>query len=244
MIYCKEPNIIQSSIPGEDELTVAENCNCNMKLFKPVCLRENTSEQRDIFFQSACLAGCTEFNKDSEIYYNCSQVTNSYIRSNSSSSYEAYFENGLCSTGNCNTRLIISYACIFFLMFMNALTFLPYLKATIGCIGSEEMNPIGLGMKQFFMNAFGTIPGPILFGSVIDLTCKYWHTDETNQRVCKMYDNQNFAFYFGLLGVGFKSVCFVLVILSIILLNRQEKKQKLPTITKSNGIDLGANGTH
>lgn len=108
-------------------------------------------------------------------------------------------------------------------MFLNALTFLPYLKCTIGCIDSREMNSIGLGFKQFFMNAFGTIPGPILFGTVIDSTCKYWHNDLKDQRVCKIYNNQQFAFAFGMLGVGFKSVCFILVILSIIFLKRGKK---------------------
>ena len=49
------------------------------------------------------------------------------------------------------------------------------------------MNTIVLGLKQFFMNAFGTIPGPILFGTVIDATCSYWHTDSQNQSVCKIY---------------------------------------------------------
>jgi hypothetical protein len=106
---------------------------------------------------------------------------------------------------------------------MNALTFLPFLKVTIGCIEAKEMNSIGLGLKQFFMNALGTIPGPILFGSVIDMTCTYWHMDQNNQRVCKIYDNKGFAFNFGLLGVGFKTACLLLVILSLFLTSRNKK---------------------
>lgn len=138
----------------------------------------------------------------------------------------SYFTNGLCATnGSCSLKLIISFTCIALLMFLNALTFLPYLKVTIGCIDSREMNSIGLGFKQFFMNAFGTIPGPILFGTVIDSTCKYWHTDLKNQRVCKIYNNQQFAFAFGMLGIGFKSVCFFLVILSILFLKRAKGKK-------------------
>jgi hypothetical protein len=113
------------------------------------------------------------------------------------------------------------------LMFLNALTFLPYLKVTIGCIDAKEMNSIGLGIKQFFMNAFGTIPGPILFGTVIDSTCTYWHTDQTGQSVCKLYDNKSFALGFGMLGIGFKMVCFTLVILSIMIVRTKATKTAL-----------------
>lgn len=211
MIYCREPNMI-SSDPRfrRDDFQASTQCLCNPKIFKPVCL----ADSQDVFFQSACLAGCQQFDKSNETYYECSQVGGG-----------DYFTNGLCGTnGSCSLKLIISFACIALLMFLNALSFLPYLKCTIGCIDSRDMNSIGLGFKQFFMNAFGTIPGPILFGTVIDSTCKYWHNDLKDQRVCKMYNNEQFAFAFGLLGVGFKSVCLLLVVLSIILLKRDKRR--------------------
>lgn len=226
MLYCKEPNIVSNNdyeIPGletTNQFSVAENCNCNKKIFKPVCLKNSN----DIFFQSACLAGCFNFDKKTESYSNCTQVVNSVKRDESTYNY---FVNGLCpKDSNCNHRLIVSYLCIFLLMLMNALIFLPYLKVTIGCINSQEMNSIGLGMKQFFMNAFGTIPGPILFGWIIDSTCIYWHTDQNEQSVCKIYNNKRFAFLFGLLGVGFKTVCFILIILSLIFLKRQNNLKR------------------
>jgi hypothetical protein len=137
--------------------SMAQNCNCNKKIFKPVCLKDSN----DVFFQSACLAGCSEFDKSTEIYSNCTQGLNT-LTTSIENSKSNYFINGLCPTESCNLRLIISYSCIFFLMFLNALTFLPYLKVTIGVIDNKEMNSIGLGIKQFFMNGFGTIPGPIL----------------------------------------------------------------------------------
>ena len=206
MIYCKEPNMvsIENTQLLDNGFSVAQDCYCNKKMFKPVCLKGSN----DTFFQSACLAGCFHFDKDTETYSNCTQVPSTFYNSTTS-----YFDNGLCPTdSSCTTRLVVSYLCIFLLMFANALTFLPFLKAAIGCIDSEEMNAIGLGIKQFFMNAFGTIPGPILFGSVIDMTCMYWHEDMNDQSVCKLYNNKKFAFGFGALGVGFKIVCFILIL--------------------------------
>lgn len=215
MIFCKEPNIvsIEKSLNFDDAYTIAEDCNCNKKMFKPVCLKGSN----DTFFQTACLAGCFSFDTEKEVYTNCTQVPTTFTEPKTS-----YFINGLCPTdSSCSFRLVVSYVCIFLLMLMNALTFLPFLKATIGCIDNEEMNSIGLGFKQFFMNAFGTVPGPIIFGSVIDSTCIYWHDDVNDQSVCKLYNNEKFAFGFGILGVGFKTLCFILIFLSI----RFAKKQ-------------------
>ena len=161
MIHCKEPNMIPNAVQLSNNLhdpstnyTLSENCNCNRKIFKPVCLKNS----EDIFFQSACLAGCSEFDKNTDIYSNCTQEMGTYVGLNESSAEQVnYFINGLCPTSGCTLRLVVSYMCIFFLMLLNALTFLPYLKVTIGSIDNKEMNPIGLGMKQFFMNGFGKL---------------------------------------------------------------------------------------
>lgn len=233
MIYCKEPNMIPNLSASQDlslmtsnsskNYEIAENCNCNRKIFKPVCLKQS----EDIFFQTACLAGCTDFDREKDQFMKCTQEMDTFnLIDQDNSTYSNYFTSGLCPTRDCDFKLVISYMCIFFLMFLNALVFLPYLKVTIGSIDSKEMNPIGLGMKQFFMNGFGTIPGPILFGTVIDSTCTYWHTDQNDQRVCKIYNNQQFAFGFGILGVGFKTLCFILVIVSMVVLKKQKIAKK------------------
>ncbi len=226
IVYCKEPTLIsqRSELSVNSKFSVADNCDCNSKIFKPICLKESD----DSFFQSACLAGCSAYDPINEHFYNCTQApstfqfeTNHYDNSTRPINF---FRDGLCETEGCMFRLVVSYSCIALLMFLNALTFLPYLKVTIGCINEKEMNSLGLGIKQFFMTAFGTIPGPILFGSVIDSTCTYWHTDLSNQSVCKMYDNKNFALGMGLLGIGFKFICFVLVILSYFMLKKNKSR--------------------
>ena len=238
MIHCKEANMItdrfgtpqlqqqqqqQQHKQNLSDYSLATDCNCNMKIFKPVCL----TNSNDVFFQSACLAGCSEFDKHTDIYSNCTQVPTTYP---SSSPAAAHFINGLCPTNDCDMRLVVSYACIFFLMLLNALTFLPYLKVTIGVINDKHMNSIGLGLKQFSMNALGTIPGPIIFGSVIDSTCTYWHNDLNNQRVCKIYNNEQFAHAFGLLGIGFKAVCLVFVIVCLVMLRKQRRDNQTPAL--------------
>lgn len=160
VIYCKESLLITPGdlkIDDKTPFNVSNNCGCDPKIFKPVCLQDSD----DTFFQSACLAGCIAYDSQSQHYFNCTQVPSTIVSDNYTSSF---FSNGLCETDSCFTKLIISYVCIAMLMFLNALVFLPYLKVTIGCIGDKELNSVGLGIKQFLMTAFGTIPGPIIFG--------------------------------------------------------------------------------
>jgi hypothetical protein len=230
IVYCKEPTLISrrtTFVPDNLPFNVSDNCDCNAKIFKPVCLINSD----DTFFQSACLAGCSVYDSTTERFFNCTQAPQTFFYNASqplaasSSSHGDYFANGLCETDDCTFRLVISYASIGLLMFLNALTFLPYLKVTIGCINEKEMNSLGLGIKQFFMTAFGTIPGPIMFGAVIDSQCTYWHTDLSDQSVCKMYDNRGFALGMGLMGMGFKFICFLLVILSYFLIKNSKARR-------------------
>ena len=229
LIHCEESTLISSTFQAYSLTSnrstcysTASDCGCDLKIFKPVCL----SGSRDIYFQSPCLAGCQSLTSNSAqfVYSNCTQNNCDNYFDSSAKQDASYFVDGLCPSDSCGTRLLFSYGCIFLLMLMNALLFLPYLKVTIGSVDSPEMNTIVLGLKQFFMNAFGTIPGPILFGSVIDTTCSYWHTDSHGQHVCKMYNNRNFALGFGLLGMGFKAVCFVLIILSLVFSTAKRRR--------------------
>jgi hypothetical protein len=75
MIYCKEPNMISEQVVvGQSNYSTTQNCNCNKRIFKPVCL----SKSDDVFFQSACLAGCSVFEKSSDTYSNCTQEMGTY----------------------------------------------------------------------------------------------------------------------------------------------------------------------
>ena len=109
-------------------------------------------------------------------------------------------------------------------MFFTAIVYVPYIKVTIGCVkDTPEMNAIALGLKQLAMTGIGTIPGPIIFGTFIDLTCKYWYTDCLNQRVCKIYSNRNFSYTFGALGIGFKFICWLCVFISFLSFRLKKK---------------------
>lgn len=41
----------------------------------------------------------------------------------------------------------------------------------------------------------GSVPGPIVFGALIDQTCLIWEYDCDGAGTCWMYDNKQFAYY-------------------------------------------------
>ena len=60
---------------------------------------------------------------------------------------------------------------------------------------SRTIRNSALTYIQFTVSHFfsGSIPGPILFGKLIDITCKLWQTKCNEQGSCFFYDNQNMS---------------------------------------------------
>ncbi len=222
--FCSRYN---STVEQQNCFQTSPNCNCDPKIFKPVCL----NGANDIYFQSPCLAGCSSYEKTAKKDYfsQCSQNNcDAYFTGSGVNKEDNIFVDGVCPKSSvCTSRLILSCICLFMLMLLNALIFIPYMKCLIAVAQpkntdqesdeAKEMNTVVLSLKQFFMNLFGTIPGPIIFGTVIDSSCKYWHTDSQDQRTCKLYDNEKFAFSFGVMGMGFKLTCLICVVVSLII---------------------------
>jgi len=229
LLHCKQVNLVLGSsviFPNQklfnEEAKVCyeigrESCECNLQTFKPLCLKGAD----DIVFQSPCVAGCQNHSPLSNRYFNCT-VANCFVGEQK----EIELTDGICEASeSCNGKLFATYVTIFCLMLINSMTFIPFVKVTIGCVSDSRMNAIALGIKQLAMTGIGTIPGPILFGAVIDTACKYWYTDCFNQSVCKVYNNDKFSFRFGFMGMGFKCVCAVLTITALLCLKEEKSDE-------------------
>uniref|UniRef100_A0A1I7WJE6 Solute carrier organic anion transporter family member 4A1 n=1 Tax=Heterorhabditis bacteriophora TaxID=37862 RepID=A0A1I7WJE6_HETBA len=46
-----------------------------------------------------------------------------------------------------------------------------------------------------FMRLFGSIPGAVIFGTVIDSTCLHWTAGSANTSKCVLYDASNLGYY-------------------------------------------------
>ena len=58
---------------------------------------------------------------------------------------------------------------------------------------ADEQRALALGVQSVFFRAFGSIPGPILFGVIFDSVCVYWQYECGRRGNCWVYDNHNLS---------------------------------------------------
>ena len=54
---------------------------------------------------------------------------------------------------------------------------------------ADEQRSLALGVQSVLFRIFGSIPGPILFGAIVDSGCVYWQTECGRRANCWVYDN-------------------------------------------------------
>merc|ERR1712224_472067 len=86
-------------------------------------------------------------------------------------------------------------------------------------ISIRSINPVhnahALSIQSFLARVLGSIPGPILFGSVLDTACVIWKSDDCNDTgSCLLFDNYKVRNQFlimtlitRILALGFVSLC-------------------------------------
>lgn len=76
-------------------------------------------------------------------------------------------------------------------------------------------------MHNFIISLAGTIPAPILFGTLIDKTCQLWQSTcqspDSSQGSCYFYDNGAMSLYIMLLAVVGKTLSVIFFVLALIL---------------------------
>lgn len=84
------------------------------------------------------------------------------------------------------------------------ITSMPGLSATLRCV-QDEHKSFALGLQWIVIRCLGGIPGPIVFGAVVDLSCTLWQsTCEEEQGSCYFYNNMNMSYYIMGLGLACK----------------------------------------
>ena len=71
---------------------------------------------------------------------------------------------------------------------------------------ADEQRTLALGLQSLLFRAFGSIPGPIVFGVIIDSACLFWQFDCDRRGNCWVYNNialGNRAMALALCGVAF-----------------------------------------
>lgn len=179
-------------------------CKCSRSNYDPVCGIDG------IMYYSPCHAGCfKELNMDnSKVYLDCECI--SAPNKTQDRGYDAI--NTMCESSCHNLWFFVSLC--FFVMFFTFLSTMPALSATLRynliriffdsltlviiyllfdrCVHSEQRS-FALGIQWIVVRVLGTIPAPMIFGSLIDDSCILWQESCNEAGACLVYDNNTLS---------------------------------------------------
>lgn len=179
----------------------SDNCHCSMEDFNPVC------GDNSVVYYSPCFAGCQNLIPDSnpQQYANCSCI------STETSGMHAVI--GKCGTSCTYLPLFLPiFALVMLLTFVASM---PALTATLRCVPQKERS-FALGIQWIIARCLGSIPGPILFGKLIDITCKLWQNSCGEQGSCFIYDNLSMSHNMLAIGLSGKFLSSLFFFLALI----------------------------
>ncbi|XP_064420624.1 solute carrier organic anion transporter family member 4A1 [Latimeria chalumnae] len=183
--------------PGSLNLTAACNteCNCLQEIYNPVCGAD------DVMYFSPCHAGCTRTNTyltagGRKGYQGCSCIAGNI-------SWPGQAESGKCSSSCQHMPLFMVF--LFVVILFTFLCSIPALTATLRCVPDSQRS-FGLGIQWIVVRTLGGIPGPIAFGSVIDISCLLWQDQCGDQGSCYLYQNSAMSWYTLIAGLVYKAL--------------------------------------
>ena len=200
-----------------------QDCNCNYEQYNPFC----GSDGKTYF--SACHAGCTvpvDAN-DLSAFSNCACVTGT-----AKTAVE-----GICDKG-CDKEVYWFTGIIFFASLFTFVNFVPSTTVVLLSLRYNE-RPVGMGVQNVIFRGLGTIPGPIIFGLVIDSVCLLQDEDcgeETG--TCAEYDNEDMRLYLFVLA----AVSKVLACLAYYLSYTDFKSPREEALTLFRSLDWDDSG--
>ncbi|XP_043258723.1 solute carrier organic anion transporter family member 74D [Colletes gigas] len=182
-----------------------QDCNCEGVKYSPVC-----HEASKTTFYSACHAGCRTIINDKE-FGSCSCLPLSYslilddhFRQSTSQPKFDKVRAGPC-TSDCSRP---------YLLFM-VLTCVIQTLACSGKIGNVLVNyrsvekrdkSFAQGITLMTISLFALIPGPIIYGAIIDSTCLIWEESCGTRGNCWFHHGRNFRYLVNITSAGFSMI--------------------------------------
>ena len=101
---------------------------------------------------------------------------------------------------------------LFLAMLVGITPDVPVLSVTLRCVPDEQRS-FAVSLQWIIVRCLGFIPGPIIFGAVIDKACLFWKEscdDETG--ACYYYDNADLSNYVLALALSCKGATLILFV--------------------------------
>ncbi|KAF6020599.1 SLCO4C1 [Bugula neritina] len=180
---------VSTPYPGDtlgDETNLDSTCNsgcgCSTSVYDPVCAN-------GIQYFTSCHAGCpgasVKNDKDEEFYENCAcPVSTSPARV--IANYTRVVP-GTCpqKCGLFGLFIPVAFLLFFFTFMMGS----PLVMATLRVV-PEKQRAYAVSFQWVFYDFLvGSLPGPIIFGSMIDASCSLWDEECSVRGSCWVYNN-------------------------------------------------------
>ena len=173
-------------------------CHCTNVAYRPIC-----TEGDGRMFYSPCHAGCFKHQLKDRQYTNCSCFADGLTQG----------VEGLCSRESCPLFPLFAVGLI-------VLTLLIYINnAPLFIVSLRVVNPqqhaLALGVRQIMHRLIGRTPGALIFGLLIDTSCRVWkHSKETSARNCSEYDLDHMRYFIFAGAFALKLLCWVFIFIA------------------------------
>ncbi len=91
---------------------------------------------------------------------------------------------------------------------------------------ADEQRTLALGVQSLVFRAFGSIPGPIVFGVIFDSACIFWQYNCGRQGNCWVYDNAALSQRAVIMAVMGVTLNFIFSFLTWIFYPKQTQAEK------------------
>lgn len=209
-IYCGDTTSLM--VDGKLDLATScnMNCSCTDVIYSPVCHVES-----DTTYFSPCHAGCYNWDSQEKIYSNCtclsdpgSWLTNQSVPTfttseptKTSSLLSDILTPGACLKG-CETAFWTFALASMTINWFGSSGRIGNILVNYRAVSAEDKS-FAQGLGLMMISLFALIPGPIIFGRIIDSACLVWTEQCGRNGNCQLYDQEKFRYMVNLSAVFF-----------------------------------------
>jgi len=202
--------------------TCNRQCACNPTEYHPVCSEMLDGSQ--VSYYSPCYAGCPdEYDPLRKEYHNCSCVPS-----------ETKGGPRRVKRGFCESKCTQMFAFLFFFAPFCFFTFavgVSLITVVLRTVDYDERS-FALGIQWILVRIGGTIPAPVVFGWLFDVSCIRQHLDPCSGEhgSCMLYQNKSLADLFLAFSVAGQLVAIVCLLSVLMFFASSLRDDPLPVI--------------
>ncbi|XP_068600333.1 solute carrier organic anion transporter family member 2B1 [Brachionichthys hirsutus] len=209
-IGCPTQSVAGVFPDSSDGLSCSAGCRCPEEAFNPVCGSDGVE------FRSPCHAGCIAMETDTNVttnYTGCGCVGGL-----------GHASPGTCGSG-CSHLLLPFMALLGITSFIAPLSQTPSFMMILRTVPTEDKS-FAVGIQYMLFRVLAFMPGPVLYGTVIDTTCLLWGRKCSKQTSCLYYNLDQFRRRFLGLQVAFAFGGLLCFVLTLVVLHRRTRREE------------------